>query len=251
MPIRSSARGAPSLELRARPAVADATIAHRAGERRTFRVIPRHRFVFPHIGARPRVLVPVLMGQMARPAISIGDALATSPGGSGSVLGLVEIRAGRDNEVFAQDQRRRDMLRWVAGLEYPGDGRRRLSVTLRMTANLASSIRDVAAENEITSLVLEWPTVTTPRRHGLIDISRQLLPDRGTDIVFVRSNPRAPHEAIAPRTILAAIRGGAKARRLAARAPAPADGYCRGPAQTHPHNDSPHPHRPPRQSGNN
>src|SRR5207244_4293171 len=117
MPIRSSARGAPSLELRARPAVADATIAHRAGERRTFRVIPRHRFVFPHIGARPRVLVPVLMGQMARPAISIGDALATSPGGSGSVLGLVELRAGRGNEVLAQGQRRRRLPGWLAAHE--------------------------------------------------------------------------------------------------------------------------------------
>src|SRR5438445_13769295 len=116
------------------------------------------------------------MGQMARPAISIGDALATSPGGSGSVLGLVEIRAGRDNEVFAQDQRRRDMLRWVAGLEYPGDGRRRLSLRLRITANLASSIRDFAAENETTRLVLEWPTVSSAPRHGLIDLSPDRLP---------------------------------------------------------------------------
>src|SRR6266705_2109681 len=162
MPIRSSARGAPALELRARPAVADATIAHRAGERRTFRVIPRHRFVFPHIGARPRVLAPVLMGQMARPAISIGDALASSAGGSGNLLALVEIRAGRDNEVFAQEQRRRDMLHWVAGLEYASDVRRRLSVTLRMTANVASSIRDAVVESEATSLVLEWPTTASP-----------------------------------------------------------------------------------------
>jgi len=206
-------------------------------------VIPRHRFVFPHIGARPRVLVPVLMGQMARPAISIGDALATSPGGSGSVLGLVEIRAGRDNEVFAQDQRRRDMLRWVAGLEYPGDGRRRLSLSLRITANLASSIRDFAAENETTSLVLEWPTVSSARRHGLIDLSRQLLPDHRTDIVFVRSNPRAPHEAIAPRTILAAIRGGSSARVVASTASALADACGSALTLTHIQTDSQHPDR--------
>ena len=203
-------------------------------------MIPKRRFLFPHLVARPRVLVPVLMGQMARPAISIGDALATSPGGSGHVLALVEIRAGRDSEVFAQEQRRRDMLRWVAGLEYPGDGRRRLSVTLRMTANLASSIRDVAAENEITSLVLEWPTVTTPRRHGLIDISRQLLPDRGTDIVFVRSNPSAPNKAIAPRKILAAIRGGTSARVVASIASALADAYGSALTLTHIQTDSQH-----------
>src|SRR6266571_8925195 len=122
-------------------------------------VILRSRVHVSHLGTRLRVLAPVLMGQMARPAISIGDALASSPGGSGNLLGLVEIRAGRDNEVFGQEQRRRDMLRWVAGLEYVGDVRRRLSVTLRMTANAASSIRDAIAETEATTLVLEWPTL--------------------------------------------------------------------------------------------
>jgi nucleotide-binding universal stress UspA family protein len=183
------------------------------------------------------------MGQMARPAISIGDALATAPGGSGNLLALVEIRAGRDNEVFAQDQRRRDMLRWVAGLEYPSDGRRRLSLTLRITANLASSIRDAAAENGITSLVLEWPTVSSPRRHGLIDLSRQLLPDRRTDIVFVRSNPRAPNSAIAPRTILAAIRGGSSARVVASMASSLADAYGSALTLIHIQSDSQHPDR--------
>ncbi len=38
-----------------------------------------------HADTRPRmrILVPVLMGQMARPVLSIGDALAISPGASG------------------------------------------------------------------------------------------------------------------------------------------------------------------------
>src|SRR5438445_501466 len=104
------------------------------------------------------------MGQMARPAISIGDALASSPGGSGTLLGLVETRAGRDNEVFAQEQRRRDMLRWIGGLEYGGDVRRRFSVTLRITANAASSIRNAIAETETNSLGLEQPGLASPRR---------------------------------------------------------------------------------------
>src|SRR5205814_5093726 len=128
-------------------------------------VIPTSRVHYSNLGTRPRVLVPVLMGQKARPAISIGDALASSPGGSGTLLGLVEIRTGRDNEVFAQEQRRRDMLRWMAGLEYDSDVRRRLRLSLRMTANPASSVRDAAAENEVTSMMLEWPTVESGRRH--------------------------------------------------------------------------------------
>ncbi|TMF37085.1 MAG: hypothetical protein E6I27_10950 [Chloroflexi bacterium] len=204
-------------------------------------MIPRSRVFVSHVGTRPRVLAPVLLGQMARPTISVGDALAASPGASGNLLALVEIRAGRDNEVFAQEQRRRDMLHWVAGLEYAGDVRRRMSVTLRMTANAASSIRDAVAETEATSLVLEWPTIASPRRHGLTDLTRQLLPDRGTDIVFVRSN--SPNHAITPRSIMASIRGGPSARVVASTAAALADAYGSALTLLHIQTDSQHPDR--------
>jgi nucleotide-binding universal stress UspA family protein len=204
-------------------------------------LIPRSRVFFHHLGARPRVIAPVLMGQMARPTISIGDALAAAPGGSGNLLALVEIRAGRDNGVFDQEQRRRDMLRWVAGLEYWSDVRRRLSVTLRMTANLASSVRDAVVESEATSLVLEWPTTVSPRRHGLSDLTRQLLPDGVTDLVFVRSNN--PNEAITPRSILASIRGGASSRTVASTAAMLADAYGSALTLVHIQTDSQHPDR--------
>ena len=204
-------------------------------------MIPKSRVYFSHLGTRPRVLAPVLLGQLARPAISIGDALASFSGGSGTLLGLVEIRAGRDNEVFAQEQRRRDVLRWVAGLEYGGDVRRRLSVTLRMTANVASSIRDAIAETEATSLVLEWPTIASPRRHGLSDVIRQLLADKTIDIAFVRSN--APDLAIAPRSIMAPIRGGPSARVVASTAAALADAYGSALSLVHIRTDSQHPDR--------
>jgi len=204
-------------------------------------VIPKGRVYLSHLTTRPRVLAPVLMGQMARPAISVGDAIASSAGGSGNLLGLVEIRAGRDNEVFAQEQRRRDMLRWLAGLEYGGEVRRRLRVTLRMTANAASSIRDAIAETEATSLVLEWPTTASPRRHGLSDLIRQLLPDRGVDIAFVRSND--PNQAIAPRSIMASIRGGPSARVVASTAAALADAYGSALTLVHIRTDAQHPDR--------
>jgi nucleotide-binding universal stress UspA family protein len=183
------------------------------------------------------------MGQMARPAMSIGDALAASPGGSGTLLGLVEIRTGRDNEVFAQDQRRRDMLRWIASLEYDSSIRRRSRLSLRMTANVASSVRDAAAENEITSLLLEWPTVDSPRRHGLVDLTRQLLSDQGFDLLFVRSHPHAPERAIAPRSILASIRGGPSARLLASTAAALADAFDSSLTLLHVQTESQHPDR--------
>ena len=206
-------------------------------------MIPRHRAFAIQLDSRPRVLVPVLMGQMARPAISIGDALATSPGGSGNVLALVEIRVGRDHEVFAQEQRRRDMLRWVAGLEYSGDVRRRLSLTLRMSANAASTVRDALVENETTNLVLEWPTLSSARRHGLTDLARQLLPERGTDIILVRSSRHAPDRAIVPRSIMAAIRGGSSARIVAGTAAALADAFGSSLTLLHVRTDSQHPDR--------
>ena len=215
------------------------------GERRLRDVVLTSRIGFAHADTRPRmrILVPVLMGQMARPVISIGDALAISPGASGTLLALVEIRSGRDNEVFAQEQRRRDMLRWVAGLEYDSDVRRRLRLSLRMTANPASSVRDAAAENEVTSMMLEWPTVESGRRHGLIDLTRQLLTDHGFDLMFVRANPRTPELAIAPRSILASIRGGPSARVVASTGARLADAFGSSLTLLHVQTDTQHPDR--------
>ncbi|TMG00180.1 MAG: universal stress protein [Chloroflexi bacterium] len=203
------------------------------------------RVSFAHADTRPRmrILVPVLMGQMARPVISIGDALAISPGASGTLLALVEIRSGRDNEVFAQEQRRRDMLRWVAGLEYDSDVRRRLRLSLRITANVASSVRDAAAENEATSMVLEWPTLESARRHGLIDLTRQLLTDHAFDLMFVRANRRTPDLAIAPRSILASIRGGPSARAVASTGARLADAFGSSLTMLHVQTDTQHPDR--------
>ncbi len=216
-----------------------------AGERRQADLVLTSRVSFAHADTRPRmrILVPVLMGQMARPVISIGDALAISPGASGTLLGLVEIRTGRDNEVFAQEQRRRDMLRWMAGLEYDSDVRRRLRLSLRMTANAASSVRDAAAENEVTSMMLEWPTVESARRHGLIDLTRQLLTDHGFDLMFVRANPRTAGLAIAPRSILASIRGGPGARVVASTAARLADAFGSSLTLLHVQTDTQHPDR--------
>jgi len=202
------------------------------------------RHVFPsQLHTRPRVLVPVLMGQAAQSIISLGDALAASPGGSGHMLAMVEIRSGRDNEVFAQERRRRDMLVWLAGQEYSNDVRRRMGLSLRMTANVASSVRDAIAEYGTTTLVLEWPTTTSSRRHGLADLTRQLLPDGTTDLLLLRANPRAQNQVIAPRSILASIRGGPSARAVAYAAAALADVFGSVLTLLHIQTDSQHPDR--------
>ena len=205
-------------------------------------IASRHAVV-AQLHTRPRVLVPVLMGQMARPIISVGDALASLPGASGRLLALVDIRSGRDNEVFAQERRRRDLLMWVAGQEYSSDIRRRMGVSLRLTANAASSVRDAIAEYEATSLVLEWPTTRSARRHGVADLTRQLVPDGTTDVFFVRANARHQNEPIAPRSILASIRGGAGARVVAFAAAALADAFDSVLTLLHVQSASQHPDR--------
>lgn len=206
------------------------------------------RPVFPELGARPRVLVPVLKGQMARPILSIGDALLAFPGASGSLLALVEADPNVAGRLATQDERRREMLRWVAGLDYAGldyEGqlRRRMKVTLRVTADVVSGIRDVVAETQTTSLVLEWPTTLSPRRHRLSALTAQLVVGLPADILLVRSNAARPNREIAPRSILAPIRGGPSARIVAATAAALADAYGSALTLLHVQSASQHPDR--------
>src|SRR5260370_29036975 len=153
------------------------------------------------------------------------------------------MREGGEKEVCAKGEGRREMLRWVGGLGYDRERGPRLRPSLRITANAASSVRDAAAENEVTSMVLEWPTIESARRHGLIDLTRQLLTDHGFDLMFVRANPRTRDLAIAPRSILASIRGGLSARAVASTAARLADAYGSSLTLLHVQSDNQHPDR--------
>ncbi len=205
--------------------------------------MPERPSVFPELGARPRVLVPVLKGQMARPIISIGDALLAFPGASGSLLALVEADPTIPGSLATQIERRRDMLRWVAGLDYEGRQRQRMNITLRFTADVVGNIRDVVADTESTTLVLELPTTLSPRRHRLSAIAAQLAVGLPADVLFVRSDPARPDREIAPRSILAPIRGGPSARIVAATAAALADAYAGALTVLHVRSISQHPDR--------
>jgi nucleotide-binding universal stress UspA family protein len=199
--------------------------------------------VFPELGTRPRVLVPVLKGQMARPIVSIGDALLAFPSASGSLLALVEADPTLPGSLATQDERRRDMLRWVASLDYEGHQRHRMKVTIRVTADVVSSIRDVVAETQSTTLVLELPTTLSPRRHRLSALTAEMAVGSPADILFVRSSEAWPSRAIAPHSILAPIRGGPSARIVAATAAALADAYGSALTLLHVQSDSQHPDR--------
>ena len=159
------------------------------------------------------------------------------------MVALVDIRSGRDNGVFAQQQRRRDTLIWLAGQEYSDDVRHRMALSLRMTANVASSVRDAVAEYAATVLVLEWPTAASSRRHGLVDLTHQLVADDTTDLLFVRPDPQSQNQVIAPRSILASIRGGPSARAVARTAATLADAFGSVLTLLHVQTGSQHPDR--------
>lgn len=205
--------------------------------------MPDRHFLFPKFGSRPRVLVPVLKGQLARPIMSIGDALLAFPGTSGSLLALIEANPNLPVGLETQDERPRDMLRWLAGLDYESKQRRRMKVVLRLSADVASSVRDAVAETRSTNLVLEWPTIRSPRRHRLSAMAVQLAGRLPADVMLVRSDPTAPNREVAPRSILAAIRGGPGARIVAATAAALADVYGCALTLIHVESASQHPDR--------
>ncbi len=205
-------------------------------------MIATRRVVVPELGPRPRLLVPVLKGQNAPAIISVGDALLATPDASGSVLALVELR-GPGAGVVTQEARRRDLLQWLAGLEYGREVRRRLKITVRVSADVVRSVREAIAETAATRLVVEWPTVTSPRRHRLAVLARGLLAEHTLDTLFVRPAPGQAQAPIAPRSIVAALRGGLGARAVAATAAALADAYGSRLTLLHVQSDGEHPDR--------
>ena len=201
------------------------------------------RYIYPELGARLRVLVPVLKAQMARPIVSIGDALLAFPGATGSLLGLIEADPTIPGSVVTHVERRRDMLRWIAGLDYERGQTRRMNVTLRVAADVVAYIRDAVADTESTTVVLEMPTTSSPRRHRLGAIASQLAVDPPADMLFVRSDLGSPDREITPRSILVPIRGGPSARIVAATAAAIADAFGSQLTLLHVQSDSQHPDR--------
>jgi nucleotide-binding universal stress UspA family protein len=212
--------------------------------------VAERRSVLSELDVRPRVLVPVLKGQMARPIVSVGDALLAFPGASGSLLAIVEADPTVPGSLAPQSERRRDMLRWVAGLDYDGLQKRRLNVTLRVAADVVGYIRDAVADTESTTLVLQLPTALSPRHHRLNAMVAQLAVGLPADVLFVRSDVYSPDRAIAPRSILVPIRGGPSARVVAATAAALADSLGSALTILHVQSDSQHPDRARRERRN-
>jgi nucleotide-binding universal stress UspA family protein len=160
----------------------------------------------------PRVLVPIIRGQVAAPILSLADAIARSGSERGLVLGLVETSAS-DKPQIGATERSRDLLRWIAATGHGTtaiDGSR-LKIQTRITSDAARSIREATLETQSNMVVLEWPAATSPRRHRLEAIIRSLATDPPARLVIARPDP-GQSGRLAPRSVLAPLRGGANAR---------------------------------------
>jgi nucleotide-binding universal stress UspA family protein len=157
-------------------------------------------------------LVPILRGQAAAPILSLADAIARSGGERGVALGLVETSASK-NQLIGAKERSRDLLRWIAATAYDGtaiDGSR-LKLQTRITSDAGRSIREATLETQSNMVVLEWPSETSPRRHGLEAIIRALASYPPAQLVVARLEPGQTGQ-FAPRSVIAPLRSGANAR---------------------------------------
>jgi formate-nitrite transporter family protein len=161
---------------------------------------------------RGRVLVPVIRGQAAAPLLSLGDAIARRSSTTGVVLGLVEVARSRGGLQTAVANRSRDLLRWIAATDYEGQsfGGGRLTVQTRIAADVAGGIREAALETESDMVLLEWPLHKSPRRYRLEAVLRSLALDPPAKLVIARPDPQATGP-LAPRSVLAPLRGGSNA----------------------------------------
>jgi len=162
---------------------------------------------------RARVLVPIIRGQVAAPLLSLGDAIARRSSTQGVVLGLVEVPASQGGLQVPVANRSRELLRWIAATDYERHSVEggRLTVQTRIAADVARSIREAALETESDIVLLEWPWHKSPRRYRLEAVLRGLALDPPAGLVIVRPDPEAMGQ-LAPRSVLAPLRGGANAR---------------------------------------
>jgi nucleotide-binding universal stress UspA family protein len=162
---------------------------------------------------RPRVLVPIVRGQAAAPLLSLGDAIARRGATRGLLLGLVEVPASHGGLQMAVAERARALLRWIAATDYECHSieRGQLNVQTRIAANVAASIREATLETQSDMVLLEWPWQKSPRRYRLEAVLRNLVSDPPAQLVIVRPDP-AGKGPLAPRSVLAPLRGGTNAR---------------------------------------
>ena len=155
---------------------------------------------------RYRVLVPILTTRRAPELLRVGAAIISHRGGTGSLLGVVEVAHGQPiSRGITVARRYRRLLNRVTALGASAAGG--FGVEVRVAHNIALGIREAVYEVGADLLVLEWPGLSV--RPGISSIIAGLVSDPPADLVLVRPEPE-PREEV--RGVLAPVRGGPSAR---------------------------------------
>ena len=157
---------------------------------------------------RRHVLIPILSSKSAPLLVAIGAALVRRRGGTGNLLGVVEVAPGKPiAEGVTVARRYRSLLRRITGIENREAAG--LGTEVRVTHDIAQGIREAVYESAAELLVLEWPGLAV--RRGVNAIIANLVSDPPADLVLVRPDPANP-DLLAARSILVPVRGGPSAR---------------------------------------
>ncbi|HEX6548662.1 MAG TPA: glucosyl-3-phosphoglycerate synthase [Candidatus Dormibacteraeota bacterium] len=153
---------------------------------------------------RPHVLVPILRVQAAPALLRVASAVCENEGGTGHVLGVVEIPAGREiARSITVARRYRALLQRITSVEErEASG---FGVQVRVGHSVSQAVREAAYESGSTLIVVEWPGFSKrPADQNLDD----LVADPPADLLLVR--PGESRRSSISR-ILVPVRGGPSA----------------------------------------
>lgn len=157
--------------------------------------------------AELRLLVPVLGTRHAGAVLAIAGSILKARGGSGSLLGVVEVARGEPiSKGMAVARRYRRLLNRITEIEAEtGAG---FGVEVRVAHNATQGVQEAVYERRAELVVLEWPAAGL--RRGARQVIANLVADPPADLLLVRPDPEQAGGPL--RRVLVPVRGGPSAR---------------------------------------
>ena len=168
------------------------------------------------------IVVPVNRAAAAPRLLDLAESLLRRRGGSGRLLGVVEVPYGSPIARSVTIARRyRALLQRITSL--PGLKEAGIIVQVRVTHDVATGIREAVYESGANLLILDWPGLTSHRGHRFGAVVDDLVADPPTDLLLVRHGADRGAETTPLKSVLVPVRGGASARLALTAAQALAD----------------------------
>jgi glucosyl-3-phosphoglycerate synthase len=156
----------------------------------------------------PSILIPVTRARTAPGLLEIAAAIVRGEGGSGQLLGVVELSQGRPiAESVTVARRYRQLLQRLTELETSAEAS--FGVQVRVAGSVAQGVREAAFENGSHLIVVEWPGPGS-RRESDRNIEH-MVADPPADLLLVRPDPEG-NPLRAREGMLVPVRGGPSAR---------------------------------------